>query len=538
MTTTPQRLPALSLPRRANTRTFNMVTPLLDRHVDEGRGDRPAVHLADRTITYSELQAEVNRAGNALLAEGVEPEHRVAILLHDGLEFLSFFLGALKIGAVPVPLNTQAVPDDLAFFITDSRARALVVEPDVLRNLEMGIHETGPALLLKVVFVNGAIYRTPTLGPRAVVRQVRPALANASPYLVHFPTSVNEPCYWLYSSGTTGRPKGTVHLHGDMLACVAPYAAEVAGITPDDVTFSVAKLFFSYGLVNSLFLPLLAGASVALTPNRPEPHHLLEVVQRHKPTLYFSVPTSYAQVCAALERGEGGDRPFESVRLAVSAGEPLPAPLYDRWRALTGVELLDGIGSTEVGYIYVSNLTGQVRPGASGKPIGDHEIRIVGEDGEDAGPDDAGELWVKAVSTALYYWNRRLRTKSAFVGEWLRTGDRYRRDEDGYLYYLGRASDVFKVSGQWVSPTEVESCIIEHPAVLEAAVVAATDDAGLVKPKAFVVLRPGASVTAQELQAHVRERLLPHKYPRWVEFVDSLPKTASGKIQRFRLRGE
>jgi benzoate-CoA ligase family protein len=490
----------LELARRAPGREFNMAVPLVDRHVDEGRGDRPALRLEHRDVAYAELQEHVNRAGNALRAAGVQPEQRVAILLRDGLEFIAVFVGAMKIGAVPVPLNTFSRPAEIAFMIGDSRAQALVAHTEFLESIS-----AAPPL----VFMVG------DNGPRSFAS----ALANASPTLAAFPTRVDEPCYWLYSSGTTGQPKGVVHLHGDMLACVTPFAEQVVGIEPDDSTFSVARLFFSYGLVNSLFLPLLAGATSILTPQRPDVAHTLDVVRRSRPSLFFSVPTSYAQLCAADEY------PWDSVRLAISAGEPLPEPLYTRWKQLTGVELLDGLGSTEVGYIFCSNLPGRVRPGSSGQLIGDHQARIVD-----------GELWVAAGSTALYYWNQRDQTKQTFVGEWLRTGDRYRRDTDGYFWYEGRTDDVFKASGQWVSPIEIESCLLSHPGVLECAVVGAADGDGLTKPKAFVVRKAAADVKAEELQALVKERLQPYKYPRWVTFVDELPKTASGKIQRYLLR--
>jgi benzoate-CoA ligase len=497
-----------------------MVTPLLDRHVAEGRADRPALRLADGEVSYAELQSLANRVGNALRAAGVEPEQRVALLLHDGPEFVATFLGAMKIGAVPVPLNTLAPASDLALYLTDSRARALVADASLVGSA-LAARDT----LLRRVLVVGQ----PPEHPLAT--SYAQAVAEASPELDAFPTGVDEPCYWLYSSGTTGRPKGVVHLHGDMLPVVTPYAEEVVAITPEDSTYSVARLFFSYGLVNSLFLPLEAGASVVLSPRRPEPSHVLELVQRLRPTLFFSVPTSIAQLCAALEGRT--DRPFASVRLSVSAGEPLPPSLYRRWTQLTGIETLDGLGSTEVGYIFCSNLPGRVRPGSSGVPIGDHQLRLVDEDGRDA---EEGELWVRAESTALYYWNQRARTKQTFVGEWLRTNDRYQRDADGFYWYQGRLNDVFKVSGQWVSPMEVEDCLLGHPAVLEAAVVGARDPEGLLKPKAYVVRRPGASVEVAELQAAAKQRLAPHKYPRWVVFVDELPKTASGKIQRYRLR--
>jgi benzoate-CoA ligase family protein len=486
----------LELARRAPGREFNMAAPLVDRHVDEGRGSRPALRLDTGDVSYAELQTQVNRAGNVLRAAGVQPEQRVAILLKDGLEFVATFIGAMKIGAVPVPLNTFARPADQQFMLDDSRARAVVVEADLVNALEL---HSSQVLVLGVDFAA--------------------ALETASPKLATFPTRVDEPCYWLYSSGTTGRPKGVVHLHGDMLACVTPFAEEVVHIEPDDSSFSVARLFFSYGLVNSLFLPLLAGATSILTPQRPDVAHTLEVVRRHRPSLFFSVPTSYAQLCAAEVH------PFDSVRLAISAGEPLPEPLYTRWKQLTGVELLDGLGSTEVGYIFCSNLPGKVRPGSSGQLVGDHKARIVD-----------GELWVSAASTALYYWNQRDKTKQTFEGDWLRTGDRYRRDADGYFWYQGRTDDVFKASGQWVSPLEIESCLLSHPGVLECAVVGAADGDGLMKPKAFVVRTAAADVQAEELQALVKERLQPYKYPRWVTFVDELPKTASGKIQRFLLR--
>ena len=515
------RSQVIELPRRAPGRVFNMVGPLLDRHVAEGRGDRAALRLVDSEMSYAELQMLANRVGNALASAGVEPEQRVALLLQDGPEFVATFLGAMKIGAVPVPLNTLAPAADLAFYLVDSRARALVADASLVAG---GLAAAQDTLLRRVLVVG-----EPPEHPLAM--SFEQAVAESSPDLQAFPTSIDEPCYWLYSSGTTGRPKGVVHLHGDMLPVVAPYAEEVVAIAPADSTYSVARLFFSYGLVNSLFLPLLAGASVVLSPKRPEPSHVLELVQRLQPTLFFSVPTSIAQLCAALE--SRSDRPFGSVRLSVSAGEPLPPSLYRRWTQLTGIEVLDGLGSTEVGYIFCSNLPGRVRLGSSGVPIGDHQLRLVDEDGRDT---DEGELWVQAESTALYYWNQRARTKQTFVGEWLRTNDRYQRDADGYYWYQGRMNDVFKVSGQWVSPMEVEDCLLTHPAVVECAVVGAADQQGLVKPKAYVVVRPGTTPDVAELQNVAKQRLAPHKYPRWVVFVDELPKTASGKIQRYRLR--
>lgn len=317
-----------------------------------------------------------------------------------------------------------------------------------------------------------------------------------------------------------------------MPACVTPYSDEVPSLTPQDVTFSVARLFFSYGLVNSLYLPLLRGASTVLLEDRPTPMAVLDVLRRFAPTLLFAVPTAYAQLCDALELG-GVNGAMPSVRLAITAGEALPETLYARWRRLTGIELLDGLGSTEVGYIFCSNRVGRTRPGSSGTPIGDHVLRIVDDAGRDLADGESGELWVRARSTALYYWNQRDRSRATFLGDWLRTGDRYRRDADGFFWHLGRLNDVFKVSG---SPLDVEHCLLEHAAVDECAVVGVSDGDGLLKPKAFVVVRPGHAVTAADLQAHVKAHLKPHMYPRTIAFVDALPKTTTGKTQRFKLR--
>lgn len=514
-----------------------MATELLDRHVLEGRGARPALHVVGRgTVSYAALQAWANRAGNMLKAAGVEPEQRVALLLPDGLEFVATFLGAMKIGAVPVPLNTAAPPEDLVYFVHDSRARALVSTPETAEPLHAALDRGDPELqLLKAVFLSSP---DDAVREHGRVRRFWPAVEAASAELATFPTGTDEPSYWLYSSGTTGRPKGTVHLHGDMLACVTPYAEEVVDIGPNDVLFSVARLFFSYGLVNSLYLPLLAGASVVLLAERPDVASVLDVVRRYRPTLFFSVPTNINQLCTALDAGgENHDRPFDAVRYAVAAGETLPPPVFERWLRITGGEILDGLGSTEVGYIYCSAMPGAVRPGSSGQPIGGHALRLVDEHGQNVtASDEPGELWVRAASSALHYWNQREKSKSTFDGEWVRTGDRYARDQDGYYWNLGRTDDVFKVSGQWVSPLDVESCLLQHPAVAECAVVGLDGGQGLMTTAAYVVIRPEHRVEATELQAFVKSRLLPHKYPRQVHFVDALPRTATGKVQRYKLR--
>jgi benzoate-CoA ligase len=341
--------------------------------------------------------------------------------------------------------------------------------------------------------------------------------------------------YWLYSSGTTGRPKAIVHLHHDMLFCVEPYLRHVLALTAADRTFAVPRLFFSYGLTSCLYLPLRVGASTVLVAERPDSARVLELVRALRPTVFFSVPTSYVALLRQL-----GEAPADlgALRLAITAGEPLAAPVYDRWVRKTGVELLDGLGATEVGYIYISNRPGAVRPGASGRLLPGYRARLLDDEGREVPPGTVGELWMSGESLAAGYWNKHAKTKAAFVGEWYRTGDRYLADGDGYYFYQGRADDLLRVGANWVSPLEIETCLLEHPAVAECAVVGGRDADGLEKPRAYVVLQAGAAPDGLEeaLRAHVRGRLAPYKAPRWVTVVADLPKTATGKIQRYRLR--
>jgi benzoate-CoA ligase family protein len=513
---------------------FNIVPTLVDRHVTEGRGERPAILTPDRTVRYAELAASVSRAASLLTALGVEREQRVLLLLPDGPEFAYAFFGAMKAGLVPVPLSTLGTADDLAYALDDSRAAALVVHGSLYDRVE---RLPGPVPAPRHCLVVG------DAPPGALA--FAPALAAASPRFEAVPTHRDDMAYWLYSSGTTGRPKAVVHLHHDMLFCVDAYVRHALEMTAADRTFAVPRLFFSYGLTSCLYLPLWVGASTVLVPERPDPGQILRLCARFRPTLFFSVPTSFA----ALLRVLGLPAPAEpgpaspvadlgSLRLVVSAGEPLPAPLYRQWVARTGLECLDGLGATEVGYIYISNRPGVVRPGSSGRLLPGYRARIADEADRDVGPGEVGELWVSGESLAAGYWNKHRKTKAAFVGEWYRTGDRYRVDADGYYFYQGRVDDLLRVGGNWVSPLEVESCLLEHPAVEECAVVGHRDETGLVKPRAFVVPRPTAPADGIEeaLRAHVRARLAPFKVPRWVVLVDQLPKTATGKVQRYRLR--
>lgn len=503
---------------------FNMVAVLLDRHLEAGHGGRGAILTPDRSITYAELGAGVARAAHLLERLGVQPEQRVVILLPDSPEFVYVFLGAQKAGVVPVPLSTLGTPDDYDYALRDSRAVALVTHAALYERVER-VWRAVPGLRHCLV-VGG--------DPPGTI-PFEPAHAAEPPTYDPAPTHRDDMAYWLYSSGTTGRPKGIVHLHHDMLFCVEPYVRHVLGMTAEDRTFAVPRLFFSYGLTSCLYLPFWCGASTILVPERPDPARVFEVCAKLRPTLFFSVPTSYA---ALLREVEANPPDLRSLRLTISAGEPLPAPLYAHWVARTGIECLDGLGATEVGYIYVSNRPGAVRPGTSGQLLPGYRARVVDAEGRDVPPGTVGDLWMSGESVAAGYWNKHPKTKAAFVGEWFRTGDRYLVDADGYYVYQGRSDDLLRVGANWVAPIEVEACLLEHPAVAECAVVGARDADGLEKPRAFVVLRPGSAAEGLEeaLRAHVRARLAPFKVPRWVTVVDELPKTATGKVQRYRLR--
>jgi len=503
---------------------FNIVPVLVDRHVTGGRGERPAILTPERTVSYSDLAIGVARAAHLLMRLGLQPEQRVALLLPDSPEFVYAFLGAMKAGIVPVPLSTLGPPEEYDHALRDSRAVALAVHAGLYDRVER-VWPTVPTLRHCLV-VEGS--PPGTLG-------FETAHAAEPPVFEAAPTHRDDMAYWLYSSGTTGRPKAIIHLHHDMLFCVAPYVRHVLGMTGEDRTFAVPRLFFSYGLTSCLYLPFWCGASTVLVAERPDPARVFELCAKLRPTVFFSVPTSLA---ALLREADVTPSNLSSLRLCISAGEPLPGPLYERWVARTGIECLDGLGATEVGYIYISNRPGAVRAGSSGQLLPGYRARIVDDDGRDVSRGTVGDLWVSGESLAAGYWNKHEKTKAAFVGEWYRTGDKYLVDADGYYFYQGRADDLLRVGGNWVSPLEVESCLLEHPAVAECAVVGAPDADGLEKPRAYVVARPGVAVGGLEdaLRAHVRSRLAPFKAPRWVTLVEDLPKTATGKVQRYRLR--
>jgi benzoate-CoA ligase family protein len=507
---------------------FNAASHFVDRHVAEGRGGAPAVVLAgqDRVLSYGDVQELANRTGNALLELGVEPETRVLMACLDAPEFLGTFWGAIKIGAVPVPANTLLRAADYRYFLQDSRARVAVVSAPLLG-------EVGPALesetrALRHVLVAG--------GPPGRVLSYEARVAQAPATLAAAPTHRDEAAFWLYSSGSTGAPKGAVHLHHDMVVCAETYARQVLGMEAGDRVFSAAKLFFAYGLGNAGYFPMDAGAQSVLFDGRPTPEGVLEILTRHRPTLFFGVPTLYAGMLnvKAPERYD-----LTSLRLCVSAGEALPPELYHRWRERFGIELLDGIGTTEILHIFLSNRPGAVRPGSTGVPVPGYEAAVVDDEGRPVPPGEIGNLRVRGDSTMAGYWNQHEKTKDSLLGHWIHTGDKYYQDPDGYFWFCGRADDMLKVGGIWVSPVEVEATLVGHPSVLEAAVIGKEDADRLVKPQAFVVLKdpaPAPPGLAEELRAFVKDRIAPYKSPRWIEFVPELPKTATGKIQRFKLR--
>ena len=492
--------------------TYNAAADLIGRNLTAGRGGKVAVIDSRGEHTYADIESRTNRFANALDALDIRREERILLCLDDTADFHTCFLGAIKAGVVPVPVNTRLTRDDYAHLLRDSRAQAVFASDDLSGMFE-GLHER--------VIADG-----PTLGSLLEGRAgaFRPA-----------DTVADEMCFWLYTSGTTGMPKGAVHLHGDMILTAELYARPTLGIGPDDVVFSAAKLFFAYGLGNGLSFPMAVGATALLQEGPPEPARVAAVLAECGPTIFHGVPTLFAMLLA-----DGGlPGPGEhSLRHATSAGEALPPEILRRWREATGTDILDGLGSTEMLHIFITNRPGDIVPGASGRPVDGYEVRLVDDDGAVvAEPDTLGALEVKGPTGAVLYWNQRARSLETFRGAWTRTGDKYMRTADGVYVFAGRNDDMLKVGGIYVSPFEVEGVLMRHEAVLEAAVVGAPDHDGLIKPKAHVVLREGASADEGELQEFVRSHLAAYKYPRWVEFVPALPKTATGKIQRYRLRG-
>jgi 4-hydroxybenzoate-CoA ligase len=511
----------------SDTGSYNAVSWLLDRNVDEGRANKLAFTDTVSELTFGDLQKQSCRVANMLRRLGARREERVAMMMLDTTDFPAVFLGAIRAGVVPVPLNTLLTSDQYAYVLADCRARVLFISEALLPVVKDMV---GRMSDLDHVVVSGSDAHG--------YKKLSDELARESDAFTTAATHADEPAFWLYSSGSTGMPKGVRHLHSNLAATADTYASQVLGIREDDVCLSAAKLFFAYGLGNALTFPMSVGATTVLNSERPTPATMFALMNKYNPSIFFGVPTLFSAMLhdETLKHERGGAR----LRICASAGEALPESVGNAWKARFGVDILDGVGSTELLHIFLSNAPGDIKYGTSGRPVPGYKVRLVNEAGTEVPDGEVGELLVDAPSAGEGYWNQRSKSRRTFEGHWTRTGDKYIRDADGRYTFCGRSDDMFKVSGIWVSPFEVESALITHPAVLEAAVVPQADPEGLLKPKAFVVLRAAAKAEGlqEALKEHVKQKIGVWKYPRWIEVVDALPKTATGKIQRFKLREE
>ncbi|MDT3698382.1 MAG: benzoate-CoA ligase family protein [Thermincola sp.] len=504
---------------------YNAAVELVDRNIDKGYADKIAIYYREQEISYGELFRQVNKAGNAFKGLGIQIENRVLLLLPDCPHFFYAFLGAIKAGAVAVPVNTLSRPQDYFYVLNDSRAKVLVIAAELLHLVE--------PVLDQVKYLQHIV----------VVGEAKEGQVSYDNFITGQPeelspaeTCADDVAFWIYSSGTTGAPKGVVHLQHDMIYAAETYPREILALTPDDIIYSTSKLFFAYGLGNSLYFPLRSGAAAVLCPDRPDPRVVIDTITKYRPTIFFSVPTTYnALLQADIENPEA----FRNLRICVSSGEPLPEILFTRWKERFDIEIVDGMGCSELCNTIVTNRPGAVVPGSAGRILTGYEARIIDENGNVLPSGEAGTLQLKGDSVAAGYWNQHEKTKESFAGHWFTSGDRFYMDEAENLYYVGRADDMIKAGGIYVSPIEVEGAIMKHDAVSECGVIGKKDDNGLSKPQAFIVLKAGFQASAQlekELQEFVKEKIAHYKYPRWIRFVSELPKGPTGKIQRYKLR--
>jgi benzoate-CoA ligase len=504
------------------------------RHVlatNAARAGKPTYIDDTTTLTYGQLEDRVRRFAAGLLAQGVRREERILLVMHDTVDLPVAFLGALLAGVVPVPLNTLLTVDDYAYMIGHSGAKLIVVSPALLACIDEALQQV-PSQARPTVVIAGL----PDATAAAALTVTALLAADPLPEAQYADTCADEFAFWLYSSGSTGRPKGAVHCHASLYWTAELYGKPVLGVREDDVVFSAAKLFFAYGLGNGLTFPLCAGATTILMAERPTPQAVFQRLVTHRPTVFCGVPTLYVAMLA-MENAPAADQ--VRLRVCASAGEALPREVGERFQKRYGCEILDGLGSTEMLHIFISNQAGKARYGSSGLAVPGYELRLLDEDGQPVAPGEIGDLQARGPSMALLYWNNRAKSTSTFLGEWMRTGDKYSIDAEGYFIYAGRSDDMLKVSGQYVSPIEIESALMSHQAVSECAVVGKTDTDGLTKTAAYVVAASGYQAgedLAQVLKTYVKGKLTPHKYPRDIVFVADLPKTATGKIQRFKLR--
>ncbi len=503
---------------------FNAAATFIDRHLAEGRADKVVIRTtAGDEVSYRELADRVNRCGNALIGLGTRCGDRVLMIVKDCAEFYYIFWGAIKAGLIPVPVNTLLRAGDYEYIIDDSNCSVLTYSSEYKTEVDAALSRLSPK----------PAHCIPVEGSDNSIQSL---IATASGELDPVPSSSTDECFWLYSSGSTGRPKAAVHLHRDMAVTSQYYGVETLGIHEYDVMFSVAKLFFAYGLGNAMTFPLWVGASAVLDGAAPSPASTFAIIKDFRPTLFFGVPTLYA---GQLRELESASPDLSSLRLCTSAGEALPPNILKSWLELVGVPLIDGIGSTEALHIFISNRATDLKPGCTGRLVPGYSAKIVDETGTQVGCGEQGKLLIKGDSTARYYWNNPVKTAQTMIDGWLDTGDTFYQDESGYFYYCGRNDDMLKVGGIWCSPFEIEARLNEHPKVFEVAVVAQADDNDLIKPAAYVVLNDPADagdILRDELLLHCKQGLAHYKYPRWIYFVDDLPKTATGKIQRFKLR--